>query len=229
MTAPTHRRWYHPYAVWRSIVLRPRLYLAVIAGLSVMLILPVSAAGHIREAFAWIVGSVIYLAMVSHTMWVCTPALIAKQAARQDESRMVITVLVLLAIGSSFASIVGLLNEAKAAGQSKWLYLLLAGGTTVTSWTVTQFVFTLHYAHEFYRPADRGRDAVGGLLFPGEDKPDYWDFVYFATSIGATSQTSDVSIRSRAIRRLATVHAVVSFFFNSAVLALTINLAASVI
>ena len=228
MTAPTHRRWYHPYAVWRSIVLRPRLYLAVIAGLSVMLILPVSAAGHIREAFAWIVGSVIYLAMVSHTMWVCTPALIAKQAARQDESRMVITVLVLLAIGSSFASIVGLLNEAKAAGQSKWLYLLLAGGTTVTSWTVTQFVFTLHYAHEFYRP-DTGNDRKGGLDFPGEKNPDYWDFLYFATSIGAASQTSDVAIHSRGLRRLATIHAVVSFFFNTAILALTINLAASLI
>ena len=92
-----------------------------------------------------------------------------------------------------------------------------------------QMTFTLHYAHEFYRPSVRGRDEIGGLVFPGESKPDYWDFLYFATSIGATSQTSDVGIRSRAIRRLVTVHAIVSFFFNSAVLALTINLAASII
>ena len=158
----------------------------------------------------------------SHTM--------AAPAARADDSRMVIMALILHAIGSSFVSIAGLMTEAKeATRQVKLLYVLLASATIIVSWSVTQIVFTLHYAHEFYRPADRGRDAAGGLVFPGEEKPDYWDFVYFATSIGATSQTSDVSIRSRAIRRLATVHAVVSFFFNSAVLALTINLAASVI
>lgn len=228
MTASTRRRWYNPYSVWKSVLLRPRLYLAVLAGLAVMLLLPRSAAGHIREAASWIVGSVVYLAMVSHTMWACSPQNIAKQAEREDESRMVIMVLVLLAIGSSFASIVGLLNEAKAAGQTKWIYLLLAGTTTVVSWAVTQFVFTLHYAHEYYRP-DTGQDQKNGLDFPGEKNPDYWDFLYFATSIGAASQTSDVAISSRGLRRLVTVHAVVSFFFNTAVLALTINLAASLI
>jgi uncharacterized membrane protein len=228
MTASTRRRWYNPYSVWKSIVLRPRLYLAVLAGLSVMLILPASAAGHIRETVGWIVGSAVFVAMVSHMMWACAPSAIEKQAAHEDESRMVIMVLVLLAIGSSFASIVGLLNEAKAAGQSKWLYLLLAGGTTIASWTVTQFVFTLHYAHEYYRP-DTGEDLQGGLDFPGEKNPDYWDFLYFAISIGAASQTSDVAIRSRGLRRLVTVHSVVSFFFNTAILALTINLAASLV
>ena len=83
-----------------------------------MLLLPRSAAGHIREAVAWIVGGLVYLMMIGHTMWACSPQNIAKQAEREDESRMVIMVLVLLAIGSSFASIVGLLNEAKAAGQT---------------------------------------------------------------------------------------------------------------
>ncbi len=220
--------WYHPYSVFRSIVVRPRLYLAVIAGLSVLLLLPGSVSGHVREALAWVVGGVVYLTIVIRTMWICTPKIMARQAARQDDSRMVIMALVLLAIGSSFASIVGLLNEAKAAAQAKWFYLALAGGTIIVSWTVTQFVFTLHYAHEFYRP-DTGKDPQGGLDFPGEKNPDYWDFLYFATSIGATSQTSDVAIHSRGLRRLATVHAVVSFFFNTAVLALMINLAASLI
>jgi uncharacterized membrane protein len=69
----------------------------------------------------------------------------------------------------------------------------------------------------------------GGLDFRGDRNPDYWDFFYFATSIGAASQTSDVSIHTKPLRRLVTLHAIISFFFNTAVLALTINLAASII
>jgi uncharacterized membrane protein len=86
--------------------------------------------------------------------------------------------------------------------------------------------FALHYAHDYYSP-DHGSDARSGLVFPACEEPDYWDFLYFSTSIGATSQTSDISIKSRALRRLVTLHAVVAFFFNTAVLALTVNIAAS--
>jgi uncharacterized membrane protein len=70
---------------------------------------------------------------------------------------------------------------------------------------------------------------AGGLDFPDDETPDYWDFLYFATSIGAASQTSDVAIRTKALRRLVTLHAVISFFFNTAVLALVINIGASLI
>ena len=97
--------------------------------------------------------------------------------------------------------------------------------TIMISWIVTQVAFALHYAHAYYRP---DRAAIrAGLDFPECDQPDYWDFLYFSTSIGATSQTSNVSIKSRALRRLVTLHATVSFFFNTAVLALTVNIAAS--
>ena len=89
-------------------------------------------------------------------------------------------------------------------------------------------MFAFHYAHEHYSP--HGSHAIeGGLDFPADRHPDYWDVIYFSTSIGATSQTSDVSIKSKEIRRLVTLHAVVSFFFNTMVLALTINLAASLV
>lgn len=229
--SPAHaRRWYSPRAIMLSILVRPRLYLAVAAAIITLLVLPSSFSMNVREAIAWIIGGVVYLAVAGNTMRTCGPDIMAKNAARQDDSRIVILTLILLAIGSSFASIVGLLNEAKTAAQNvKWLYLVLAAGTIIISWTVTQVVFTLHYAHEFYRPAHGIRDPQGGLDFPGEKNPDYWDFVYFATSIGATSQTSDVAVRSRPLRRLVTIHAVVSFFFNATVLALMINLAASLI
>jgi uncharacterized membrane protein len=85
----------------------------------------------------------------------------------------------------------------------------------------------LHYAHEYYRPSGGSGAFAEGLDFRGDPNPDYWDFFYFATSFGAASQTSDVSILTKPLRRLATLHAIISFFFNTAVLALTINLAAS--
>ena len=75
----------------------------------------------------------------------------------------------------------------------------------------------------------RPKKHTGGLEFPRDNSPDYWDFFYFATSIGAASQTSDIAIRTKALRRLVTLHAIISFFFNTAVLALAINIGASLI
>ena len=152
-----------------------------------------------------------------------------RRAARQDDSAIVILVLILIAIAMGFGTIFGVLGEAKkAAGVAKALQILLAAVTIVLSWLVTQVIFTFHYAHEFYRPAAAGALARG-LVFPEEEQPDYWDFFYFATSIGAASQTSDVLIRGRSLRRLVTLHAVISFFFNTMVLALAINIGASLI
>ena len=137
--------------------------------------------------------------------------------------------LVLLAIFASFGAMAGLINEAKAAKEMlKVAYVSLAALTIFVSWTVTQIAFTLHYAHEYYRPEATG-DPGAGLMFPSDNAPDFWDFFYFATSIGATSQTSDVAIKSKALRRLVTINAIVSFFFNTTVLAFSINLAASLI
>jgi len=131
------------------------------------------------------------------------------------------------AIGASFLAIAELIGLAKTAGsEARIWYLALAGSTIFVSWLVTQVMFAFHYAHEHYSP--HGSHATeGGLDFPTDQHPDYWDFIYFSTSIGATSQTSDVAIKSKEIRRLVTLHAVVSFFFNTMVLALTINLLAS--
>ncbi len=93
------------------------------------------------------------------------------------------------------------------------------------SWAAIHTTFALHYAHEYYR------GTVGGLAFPGDGKeePDYWDFVYFSFVIGMTAQVSDVGITDRIIRRTATVHGIVSFVFNTALLALTINIVAGAI
>lgn len=222
------RRWYSPVAVARSIWLRPRVWLATLLGGTVLALLPEDMPLSLREVLAWNTGGIVYLTLVLHAMRSCNPEVMEKRAARQDDSRVLILIVILLAVASSFAGIAALLGEAKITGGTvRLVYVGLTAATIILSWTVTQFVFTMHYAHEFYRPDDPASDARRGLHFPDCPTPDYWDFLYFATSIGATSQTSDVSIRSRAFRRLVTLHAIVSFVFNTMVLALTINLAAS--
>ena len=180
-------------------------------------------------ALAGDVGVIVYLALALQVMATCGGEKLRERAALQDDSAIVILVLILIAIVLGFSTIFGVLGEAKlATGLSKVLQLLLAAATILLSWLVTQVVFTFHYAHEFYRPDSTGSHA-GGLVFPEEEQPDYWDFFYFATSIGAASQTSDVAVRARPLRRLVTLHAVISFFFNTMVLALAINIGASLI
>jgi uncharacterized membrane protein len=101
----------------------------------------------------------------------------------------------------------------------------LAVGTILLSWTFMHTIFALHYAHEFY---GQGRDdRIGGLVFPGDEDPDYWDFLYYSLVVAMTAQVSDVQITSKTIRRLTTVHGAVSFFFNATVLALTVNIVSS--
>jgi uncharacterized membrane protein len=96
----------------------------------------------------------------------------------------------------------------------------------VLSWVFIHTIFALHYAHDYY--GEYGAKQ-SGLNFPGDEPPDYWDFVYFSFVIGMTSQVSDVAVAGRPIRRTVIAHGVVSFFFNVALLALMVNLAASAI
>ena len=95
------------------------------------------------------------------------------------------------------------------------------------SWLYVHVIFALHYAHEFYSPKDKGKGDQGGLMFPGEDDADYWDFLHFSLIIGVANQTADVQISSRKLRGLATLHCLIAWFFNAVVLALTVNLAAA--
>jgi uncharacterized membrane protein len=220
----------HPRSIWRSIMLRPRLYYAVAAGFLSLVALSWTSLVNVRGAIAWNIGGAVYLAFAFRLMRHCSGEVIKTRAARQDDGRFVVLLIILVATGASLFAIIDVLGLAKAAqGVVKVGYLALGGCTIFMSWTVTQIAFTFHYAHDYYNPEARIADARNGLIFPEDDHPDYWDFFYFATSIGATSQTSDVAIRSKSLRRLVTFHAVLSFFFNTTVLALTINLAAGLI
>ena len=228
-TAHKHRSWYHPRAIWRSLLLRPRVFMGVLAGVTTLFLVPNSFKPAVRSALAWDVGGLVYIGLAFNLMMRFNADKLKARAARADDGGAVILILILVAILASFAAMTGLAGEVKEAPKSeKLLFLGLAGITLVISWLVTQLVFTIHYAHQHYRHDPDGNQGTA-LAFPADDKPDYWDFLYFATSIGASSQTSDVAIRSKAMRRLVTLHAVVSFFFNTMVLAITINIAAGLI
>lgn len=223
------RHWYHPAAIMGSLVVRPRVYLGALVGILTYFACPLGWATTERISVAWDAGALIYLFLAFRLMTLNQMDRVRKVAAAGDDSRIVILIIILLSICASFVAIAQLVGQAKAAGPAGSLKIWLAGLAAVTiiiSWIVTQVAFTLHYAHEFYMPG-KGSDAAGGLDFAGVKEPDYWDFLYFATAIGATSQTSDTSIRSHNLRRLVTLHAIVAFFFNTTVLALTVNIAAS--
>jgi uncharacterized membrane protein len=222
------QKWYHPVSIFNTIRLRPRIYLGALAGAIVFLLLPSTRPQSERMCIAWDVGALVYLFFAFRLMLLTRADHVRTGAAQRDDSRFLMLCIILMSIGVSFVAIWQLIMHAKAPSTDlteKSLLAVLAVITIIASWTVTQVAFTLHYAHEYYMP-HRGSGAEGGLDFPGCEKPDYWDFLYFAVSVGATSQTSDTAVRSQNLRRLVTLHAALAFFFNTAVLALTVNIAA---
>ena len=150
--------------------------------------------------------------------------------AAQDEGQGIIVTVVAIAAAASLGAVGLELSLAKDAhGLAKDLRVVLALATVALSWFTTQVIFALHYAHEYYAPDEttpEQDDVVGGLQFPGGQEPDNWDFVHFAVVVGVANQTADIAFTAKRMRRIGTVHGVIAFVFNTAVLALTINLLA---
>ncbi len=211
---------------------RPRLVGAMLAGLIVWvacLIIPSSLSLVTSAILAWNATCLSFIIAAVMMMWGARPSTIRATAATQDEGQGLILALVVLAAAASIWVIGAELSAAKAdQGVVKALRIGLVFATVAVSWFMVQMIFALHYAHEYYAPDEAGgKDAVvGGLLFPGGEAPDYWDFVHFAVVIGVASQTADIAFTSKALRRIGTVQGIVAFTFNTVVLALTINLLA---
>ena len=172
----------------------------------------------------WDIGVAIYLLLTLRMMAGSDVHSLRRHAALQDEGRFAVLVLTVTAALVSVAAIFVILADTTAPAQWRFLHLALALLTIMLSWAFIHTIFALHYAHEFY---DHRSEEPGGILFPGGGDPDYWDFMYFSFVIGMTSQVSDVGIASRRIRRTVAAHGVVSFVFNTALLALTVNIGAS--
>ncbi|MGO8916371.1 MAG: DUF1345 domain-containing protein [Stellaceae bacterium] len=207
-----------------------RLLLCTTVGSVVFLLLPQSLRPAERLALAWVVGVALFLGLTALVITAVPPAALRRRVRQIDSRRWVILAMIIAAATISlFALGFTLQKEPNETALALAARLLLAGLTVVGSWTLTHTTFALHYAHHYYGdgPAPGPADDRGGLAFPGEELPDYWDFLYFSFVVGMTCQVSDVQVTSRAMRRLTLLHGVLSFFFNTVVLALAVNLLAS--
>jgi uncharacterized membrane protein len=211
-----------PKAV-RLVYARPRTFFSIALGVVAFFLLPLSLRLVTRLLIGWDIFVAMYIVLVYIMMGRSTLATIRRIAALQDDGRFVIPLLTALGAFSSLAAIVSELGQA----QHKPAELIFATMTVALSWVAVHTAFALHYAHDYYRG-----DKPGGLQFPSGDQnehADYWDFVYFSFVVGMTAQVSDVGITDKTIRRTVTVHGIISFVFNTALLALMVNIAASAI
>jgi uncharacterized membrane protein len=188
----------------RVVYSRPRTFFSIVLGMVVFFLLPGSLRLVTRLLIGWDIFTALYLVLAFVMMARCGTAHIRRSAVMQDDGRFLMLLMTALGAFASIAAIVFAL-----------------------SWAAVHTTFSLHYAHDYYRGA-----KPGGLQFPKgdkEDEADYWDFVYFSFVIGMTAQVSDVGITDKTIRRTATAHGVISFIFNTALVALMVNIAASAI
>lgn len=217
-------------ALMRLILSRPRLAISILVGVTVTVVLPASLAMHeiTRAIIGWNMGAWLYLMLAARMMFWSTHEKMRNRAIAQDDGKFVILGMVVMAALISLGAIVAELAVVKDIhGTLKYAHIALAALTILSSWAFTQVMFALHYAHDFYVARENGNP--GGLEFPDLATPDYSDFLYFACVIGTSGQTADVSFTSRAMRRTGLVHCVLAFFFNTTLVALTINIASGLI
>ena len=219
--------------LWPARVILGHRYTAAacLIGLVAFFVMPDSLDLARRAVLAWDLGAATLLALF--LMLLLTEGddeMMARNAAAQEEGEWTVFAITLAGVVMSFAALTRVLSVAKdMQGLERKLYFSAVALTLFLSWLVTQVVFALRYAHEYYERQPGASRVDGGLDFPGGLPPDYWDFLYFAMVLGMTFQVSDVQITSRKMRRLATAHGLIGFLFNTVIIALTVNIAASLL
>lgn len=208
----------------RAITGWPRLFVGAAVALVVNVIAVLAGLPSVTALLVgWDAGVLVFFASVFPLVAGSDPEDIRRRAARQDVGQFVVLGLSAVA---AIASLVAIYAEVSRADSSP-LDLALGIGTTVLSWSFVHAMFALHYAHQYYDPA---RGDPPGLEFPGKKPaPDYLDFFYVALVVGMTAQVSDVVVTGTRVRRTVLVQGVIAFWFNAAVLALLINIAANAI
>jgi uncharacterized membrane protein len=207
----------------RPFVNRPLLITAILGGLGFYFASgPWVGREVARLLIGWNCGVAIFLLLLYLVSRRADPEEIKRRAIEYDDTGHVMLLLAILAAIASVGGMIVELSGPKAGA----LRVILAASTVILAWLLVHVVFALRYAHLYYL-AEKAGHPRRGLAFGDEDDPDYWDFLHFSLVIGATSQTADIGFTSRDMRRLGTLHTLVAFGFNTAILATTINLAAS--
>jgi uncharacterized membrane protein len=215
--------------VLRALQARPRLVAGVVCGVVTAALVHGLFRPLTGAIVAWNIGCTVFLVLSAKMFSQFRSRDIAADAEAQEEGEWTIFWLTIGAVTASFGAIVGEFSAIKDSSPAvRDLHVALVAATLLVSWLMTQTLFAFRYAHEFYEADEDGR-IVGGLQFPGEERPDYWDFFYFALVLGMTFQVSDVQITSRKLRRLAAAHGLLGFLFNTVIIALTVNIAAGLL
>jgi uncharacterized membrane protein len=214
---------------------RSQLLAGIAAGIIASVAIPGKAlllmpGGKAHIVLSWDVGAGVMLALWAITMLRTEPFdMPARAKAQQDGEWTIFAIALAGIVASVVAIVVEFRNIANLKGAMRDVHLALVVATLLISWVTMQLVFALRYAHEYYTISDGSTSMDGGLAFPHEPEPDYFDFFYFGMVLGMTFQVSDVDITSRKIRRLATLHGFIGFVFNTVILAVTVNIAAGLL
>jgi uncharacterized membrane protein len=177
---------------------------------------PLPTAALLGWCLAILVHAVPTIAAALHA----TPAAMHRRAEELDEGE---TAVLLSSLAATCASVVAVFWDLGSAQGGAVAGHVALGIVAITlSWSYVHLLFALRYAHEYWR-------SDGGLDLPGDDKPDFSDFLYVSFTIGMTFQTSDTGFTSRAMRRLALGHALISFVFNVVILSAAVNIAAGLV
>jgi uncharacterized membrane protein len=149
-----------------------------------------------------------------------------ERAQQEDPSRLLVLIFVVVAAFAALCAVVFFVRVHKGQMHQPFLVdLLLTLSTVISAWALLHTVYSFRYAHAYYGDSEEldAHQHAGGLIFPGDRPPDYFDFAYFSFVVGMTCQVSDVQITSRRLRRITLLHGVLSFGFNTMILALLIN------
>ncbi|MEA2782612.1 MAG: hypothetical protein QOK29_4156 [Rhodospirillaceae bacterium] len=218
MSSFFNKPWLRPWTA------TARIGFSALFGLAVEILLRQIWPSSLATILAWNAAVVCFLFLTFQVIADRSIASIRRRAARLDTRTWVITTLVILAACASlFGLALNLHGPDGVLPNYPVLRVVLAGATVLGSWSLIHVIFALHYAHLFYGAAE------GGLIFPGERDPDYWDFLYYAFVVGMTCQVSDVQVSASSLRRLTLAHGVLSFFFNTVILALAVNIGAGIL
>lgn len=203
-----------------------RFYTAALVGLAAG-----AASSLLSQPLPFAIGGdaffTVYLALMAWQIRDLTPAMLRRRASFEDEGMPLITLITGAAITLSLGSLFAALGQSGGLGA---LSLGLSIASVPLGWLTLHSVAAFHYAHVYYARADGAgekRKEAGGLRFPDTGEPDFWDFLYHSFVVGMTAQVSDVQVQTPRMRRLVLAHSVASFFYNTVLLALAVNVAVS--
>ena len=171
-----------------------------------------------------------YVILVVAQMPKLTETYLSKNARAADQPVLVIFAVTLVVVCVAVVSLFLLINQKDKGHPIELAFALLS---IPLGWFTIHAMAALHYAHVYWMDGDttdtktRKKAPVGGLLFPGDKRPEGWDFLYFSAVIGMTAQTADTNISTTHMRCVVLVHSILSFFFNTVIVAAAVNLAVS--